>query len=318
MVLAGRAMEVRCISRLGLFLLLLGLSLSGARGGQVRVGTFNVENYLLTRTDSRVPKSEASKAKVAESLATLAADVVGLQEVGGSAALADLRARLARAGLDYAHSRVVHGFDTNIQVALLSRFPVVGFRAHTNDAFLVAGQRFRVSRGFLEAEIELAAGERMRVFVAHLKSRRTIARADEAAIRLEEARVLRRWVETRLKDAPRERLVVLGDLNDTPDREPIRLLVGRGRTRLTDTRPSEWNGDRGVRGAARGAPRTVAWTHHYAAEDTYSRVDYVLLSARAADERIAEASGIPRVADWGVASDHRPLVVTLRWGPASP
>lgn len=304
-------MEVRW-HHWGAGLLLLCFSAFG--NGAVRIGSFNVENYLLAPTSTRSAKPEASKAKVVESLRVLKADVLGLQEVGGMAALEDLRNRLLRAGLDYPYAVHVQGFDTNIQVALLSRLPLAGVWARTNDMFLLAGQRFRVSRGFLEADVDLGRGERLTVFVAHLKSRRTVVRADEAEIRLEESRLLRRWVDARLQANAEARVVVMGDLNDTPDREPIRLLLGRGRHRLTDTRPSEPNGDSGIRQQGRSGARTVAWTHYYGVEDTYSRVDYVLLSPGAARDWVGSESGIALVPDWGLGSDHRPIWVLLRWG----
>lgn len=293
----------------------LGIVVSGSvvhADSVVRVGTYNVENYLLAATETRSAKSEAAKAKVAESLKALAADVVGLQEVGGRAAVEDLRTRVARLGWSYPYSEHLPGPDTNIQVALLSRFPVARVVGHTNDAFLLAGRRFRVSRGFLEADIAVGGGVRVTVFVAHLKSRRTSTKADEADLRREEARLLRARVDGRLRADPGACVVVLGDLNDTRDSEPVRLLLGRGRDALVDTRPGERNGDTGFRPFARAVPRTVAWTHHYGAEDTYSRVDYVLLNRVAAAVWVPGESAVLAMPDWGVASDHRPVSVVLR------
>src|SRR5688572_33162827 len=90
-------------------------------GDLFRVATYNVENYLLQPSETRVAKPPESRAKVAEHLAALNADVIALQEVGGSAALQDIRGQLASRKLDYRHAEIAFGWDTNIQVAVLSR-----------------------------------------------------------------------------------------------------------------------------------------------------------------------------------------------------
>lgn len=294
-------------------LIALGMAVRTLSGADaVRLATYNVENYILTDTGSRQAKTEASKDKVAAVLHGVAPDVVGLQEVGGKAALIDLQSRLKARGLELPHSEIIFGFDTNIQVALLSRFPIVARRPHVEDTFLLSGRRFRVSRGILEADVQVASGYRLTLFVVHLKSRRAVPEADEGEMRREEARILREKVTARLKLEPRANVVVLGDFNDTKDSETVRLLVGRGSEQWVDTRPSERNGDTGFTPNPRWQPRTVSWTHYYGVEDSYSRIDYVLLHPNAASEWDAASSFLPTVPDWGLASDHRPVVVTLR------
>lgn len=289
----------------------------GAAGGmdgggeRVRIGTWNVENYLLSAAGTRVAKSEASRAKVAATLKELNADILALQELGGMAAVEDIRARAKGLGLDYPHVEFVQGFDTNIQVALLSRFPIVTRRAHTNDTYLLSGRRFRVSRGILEAEVRVRPDYQVTVFTTHLKSRRVATEADEAEMRKEEARILREKIDRRTQDDPRANVVVLGDFNDTKDSEAVRTVIGRGAAQLVDTRPSERNGDTGYTPNPRWQPRTVSWTHYYGVEDSYSRIDYALLNGNAAREWKAAESRIVTVPDWGLASDHRPLLVVL-------
>lgn len=283
----------------------------GSPAGRVTLATYNVENYLLAGTGTRQAKSEESKSKVANVLKAVDADIVALQEIGGESALADLCRRTSALGLTYEHREWVQGFDTNIQVALVSRYPIVARRPHTRDTYLLSGRRFSVSRGILEVEVRVRPDYVLTVFVAHLKSRRTSVAADEGEMRREEARILREKIEARLRETPRANVVLLGDLNDNKNSVAIRAVIGRGRDGLVDTRPSEPGGRSGSTPNPKWQPRTVSWTHYYGVEDTYSRVDYVLLHPNAAREWKAEESYVAAVPDWGLASDHRPVVVVL-------
>ena len=112
-----------------------------------RVATYNVENYLDQPTESRkVVKSDIARAKVRESIRALNPDVIALEEMGAANALLELRASLKAEGLDYPYWEHVQGWDTNIHVAVLSKLPIIARRPHTNDSFLLDGQRFSVRR----------------------------------------------------------------------------------------------------------------------------------------------------------------------------
>jgi len=52
-------------------------------------------------------------------------------------------------------------------------------------------------------------------------------------------------------------------------------------------------------------------THYYGVEDTYSRIDYLMVSPGMAREWVKEQTFIPTLANWGLASDHRPLLATF-------
>jgi endonuclease/exonuclease/phosphatase family metal-dependent hydrolase len=274
----------------------------------VRVATYNLENYLDAPSGTRPAKSPEGKAKIRQSLCIIKADVVALQEIGGANVLMELRASLKSEGLDYPFWEHVSGWDTNIHVAVLSRFPITARRPHTNDSFLLFGRRFRVSRGFAEVDIKVNDRYSFTLLTAHLKSRRPVPEADEAEMREQEALLLREKIEARLTANPNCNLIVLGDLNDTHDSKSTRAVIGRGKHALIDTRPAERNGDNLPNPNPRYDPRHVTWTYHYGKEDSYQRIDYVLLSRGLAREWNKEETYVLTLANWGIGSDHRPVV----------
>ncbi len=272
------------------------------------IATYNLENYLDAPSGRRPAKSDASKAKIREGLRKLNADILALQEVGSQDALQELRSSLRADGLDYRHWEFVNGSDTNIHVAVLSKFPILARRSHTNESFLLNGRRFRVSRGIAEVDVRVNPNYKLTLLAAHLKSRREVPEADQADLREHEAVILRRFIEERLEADPDINLAVLGDFNDIRNSRPIKMLIGRGTHSLIDTRPAERNGDDQPSPNPRLPPRNVVWTHYYAVEETYSRIDYILVSPGMAKEWDQAGSHVLAISNWGLASDHRPVV----------
>jgi len=271
------------------------------------VATFNVENYFLTPFAARKAKTVVSRSKVTEAIVSIKPDVLALQEMGRKMALVDLRNRLSRKNLIYPHVVWLPGPDSAIHLAVLSQFPIVGHYSKTNVTYLLDRKRFQVSRGFVEIEIQVKPDYKFTLFNAHLKSMRQVALADQAEMRLEEARALRRLVEKRLKANPIENILLMGDLNDFPSKDPVRVLIGQRSPRLVDLRPFEKNNDQAPSpGNTSDLSRRVTWTHFYRKEDRFTRLDYILASQGMIRE--LDSSFVHMMRDWGVASDHRPVV----------
>ena len=272
------------------------------------VATYNLENYLDESSGPRHPKGEAAKDKIREMIRAMKPDVLAVEEIGSTNTLLELRSSLRAEGLNYPHWAHVAGFDTNIHVAVLSRFPFLACRPHTNEGFLLNGRRFRVSRGFAEVDVQVTVEYKFTLIAAHLKSRREVPQADEADLREQEAGILRGIIDARLRTDPSLNLLVLGDFNDLKDSKPIRTIIGRGKNALIDTRPAEKNGELSPAPNDPAPARHVTWTYYFSKDDTYSRIDYLLLSRGMAREWLPDATYIPARPDWGVASDHRPIL----------
>jgi endonuclease/exonuclease/phosphatase family metal-dependent hydrolase len=146
----------------------------------------------------------------------------------------------------------------------------------------------------------------------HLKSRRAVAVGDEAEMREQEAILLREKIDARLNGGRDVNLVVLGDMNDVRDAKSTRAVIGRGRNALVDVRPAERNGDNLPNPIPRYDPRNITWTHFYGKEDSYSRVDYILLSPAMAREWLKDETYVFTASNWGLGSDHRPIIAGFR------
>ncbi len=295
-----------------LAILSLGLTCSTALAETFRVATYNLENYLdqATASRSRV-KSAGARAKIRESIKALNPDVLALEELGTTNALLELRGALQAGGNDFPFWEYVQAFDTNIHVAVLSKLPIVARRPHTNEVFLLDGRRFRVKRGFAEVDIRVTPDFTFTLLAAHLKSHLSAPEADEAQERLGEAGVLRGIIDGHFKANPDARLIVLGDFNDLKNSDATRKIIGRGKFQLADTRPAERPGDDPAGSPADFEPRSIAWTYFYGVDDTYSRIDYILLSPAMKRNWLAAETFIPKIANWGVGSDHRPIVAAF-------
>jgi endonuclease/exonuclease/phosphatase family metal-dependent hydrolase len=293
-------------------LLLLCATLTLQAAEKFRVATYNVQNYLSAPVGTRPAKTDLAKAKVRESIRATKADVIALQEIGGTNALLELRESLKRENCDYPHWEHINAWDTNIQVAVLSKFPITARRPHTNDSFLLFGKRYYVKRGFAEVDIRVNDTYEFTLLTGHLKSKLTVWDADEQELRDEEAALLREKLERILVLRPNANVIVAGDLNDTRDSKPVRTIIAAGRKNaLIDTRPAEQNGDDLPNNNPRYPPPQVTWTHYFGKEDSYRRIDYILTSRGVAREWLSNETLIVKIPNWGVGSDHRPIVATF-------
>lgn len=289
----------------------LVLAAGEASAGTLTVATYNVQNYNLTDRiveggfRPAYPKPEDEKAALRAMIAALDADVIALQEVGGEPFLRELRRDLAGEGVNYPHVAAMFGADEQRGLGVISRVPLGVVTAHRD---LLAKRRGAeeaepVRRGLLEVEVP-AEGGTVTLFVIHLKSRISELRDDPAAEdqRVAEAQAVRDRILLRFPDPAQARFVILGDCNDTPGSRALQALEARGKTVI-----SRWVDAMDERGQR--------WTHVYTRPAVYSRFDQALVSPGLWDGKSDAATARIVGEPWKTvskASDHRPLVLTLR------
>lgn len=269
------------------------------------IATYNIENYgpanRMTEAGYRkdYPKPESEKAALRKVIRAIDADVLVLQEIGGAPYLEELCRDLEAENLDYPHAAVAEGADEDRHVAVLSKRPLVRMTTHGDLTFEYFGAKERVKRGLLEASIATEAGE-ITLFALHLKSRFTDRPDDPQSEirRVGEATAIRDFVLRRFPQPAEARFLILGDCNDGRTSRALRYLQRRGRTKIAHL-------------LAASDSRGEQWSHAFRREQSYSRVDQILVSpglvpaVRGGAAAIFDGDGVRD------ASDHRPLVVVL-------
>jgi endonuclease/exonuclease/phosphatase family metal-dependent hydrolase len=271
----------------------------------LRFITYNVENWLtMDRYVDRknlkgAPKPESEKEAVVQILVRHAPDVIGLCEIGEATDLAEIQEDLKAAGLNLPHSHYTGGSDPTRHLGLLSRFPITSTAKPAESEYQLAGQTFAINRGILDATLE-ARGKSYRFLGVHLKSKRDSEQGDQEAIRLQEARLLRRHVDSILATNADARLVVYGDFNDTRATPAIKTITGN------------YNDPTYLTAIPAKDSRDHAWTHHWALHDIYSRIDFIMVSRGLREDVDFQAAKIIDDVDWDKASDHRAILAIFK------
>jgi len=194
------------------------------------------------------------------------ADIVGVVEAETRGSLRDFsRVMLRRVGgQPYAHSMLIEGNDDRgINVGLMTKegFELDEERTHVFD--LTANDQPIFSRDCTEYLVRTPSGTEILVLVNHFKSKR----GGGDARRLLQATRVKEIVNERIADHPN--LVVLGDLNDTPDSANLAPLFSE--TPLEDISTSPLFDDDDLPGT-------------YGTMTARHKIDYVLLSPALLDE----------------------------------
>ena len=259
---------------------------------QLRLGTFNCENLFArfkfnkkadpakaTKNGFTVNETyfdilnEGEKKLTSDVIKALNADVLALQEVENLDVLKRFRGERLK-GLDYTFAALIDGNDPrHIDVAVLSRYPIVAIRSHQH---LRNGKSYTFSRDCLEVDIDVE-GKPFVLFVNHFKSMLDKGdpkngRKNTRSRRAQQAKTVMEIVQKRFGAASGNHAwAVVGDLNDY--RESAQGTTS-GILDLVDWAEVENIVDR--------LPPEERWTHFYdgakAPETPYRQLDYILLS----------------------------------------
>lgn len=266
--------------------------------GEFSVMTFNLNGYELVDQEgdtlTRSPRKET--AALITAIRQASPDILAVQEMGDPSAWADFKLRLRNAGLAYDYEEYLRASEQDLNIAVLSRYPITAHNSHTDDLYTIGPRQFPLQRGLIEVDIQINPGYRLRLLAAHLKSSRYHA-FGQAEMRRNEARLLNNHVRASLEENPDINLLVVGDMNATPDTALFRdIITYQEKPILFDLRPADAAGD--------------AWTCRES-DDSCQRLDYMLLSKGLLPEvRIGKTTAI-RSRQLLQATDHRPLIATF-------
>jgi endonuclease/exonuclease/phosphatase family metal-dependent hydrolase len=222
----------------------------------LRLATFNLKDFFLARKETERATVEAKVANVAKSLRRANADIVALQEVGSEELLERLVTRETK-DLGYGSPVIGTADKRGIRNVLLSRLPVQWSQVHTAKSLpfprFIEGDpdpfpnRIPLRRGVVHIRVDAdgAIGE-LDVMTAHFKSNLPaplktvdgVELPDHSAYELgqsamrsliqraAEALYVRSLVDGIFATSPDHAVCIMGDLNDTIDSLPLKLLRG--------------------------------------------------------------------------------------------
>ena len=262
----------------------------------MRVANFNCENlfarykfdknvnptkedgFLIDQTAFDIFDDEEKKL-TAEAIKEVNADVIALEEVESLRVLDLVNSKYLKNLYDY--DVLIDAHDPRkINVAILSKYPIVSERTHRNERSST-GKTWLFSRDCLEVEIDVN-GKPLFLYVNHLKSMME-GRDKTKPRRVEQSKRVVEIIDEKWQDKNYEgNFIVLGDLNDYPDK---------------DTGISALLEHPGLENVIERLPADDQWTHYWAEKKEYSQLDYIFLSKSLAKQN----SGKPNIMRKGIA-----------------
>jgi endonuclease/exonuclease/phosphatase family metal-dependent hydrolase len=271
--------------------------------GEIVFASYNLENFFQASdfpgSKERISKSPESIDAEIRVIQDIHPDILGVCEMGPPGEFASFQARLKGAGLDYPNTEYVQGPDPERHVALLSKYPISSHQSLADVPYQLNGRQEQVSRGFLDVTVSVGQ-TKLRFIGVHLKSKLRDTWENEAALRRNEAHLLRAHIDDVLNADAGVNLVVYGDFNDTKNESCLKEIMG-GRNSPHEMR------DLWLKDAAGDH-----WTEYWNTADVYSRIDYILVTRDLLPAVDYTKSYVYRSPYWNKASDHRAVVAAFR------
>jgi endonuclease/exonuclease/phosphatase family metal-dependent hydrolase len=221
------------------------------QGGGLQVVANGRADWIGWVELKREEVNEVATRNTARVINDVNADILGVVEAESRPALVRFSDNVIAAGggTRYAHAMLIDGNDERgIDVAVFTRagYDIVSIQSHVDDMD-ATGRIF--SRDCAVYEISTPQGNNVFVLVNHFKSKGFGSQADSNAKRKRQAKRVKEIYQALRAQHPN--VAVLGDLNDTPDSDPLSPLIAE--TDLKDISQHAQFDDGGRPGNANGS-----------------------------------------------------------------
>lgn len=311
----------------------------GTGAGGFTVATMNAENFFdpvdaPPPVDDDVPSRNEYNAKLARMAGAIRErlhfpDMVAMQEVENVEVLKDLVSRPEIKSMGYKYALLPTNGHRSINPALLYRGDRVevtdvrqaqkqvsikdaaGSSAMFNPDGTAADSGPLFSREPLIVDLTVKDGEKkadLTVIANHLISKFSPRGLPTEPIRIEQAKYLNGLVRDLRSAHPEREVLVVGDLNDTPDSKSLKALVGTAKSPVLKNVIAD------------NVPKGEQYSYNYGGQNDL--IDHILATPNLAKR--VEAAGVhhfnadtPANARWGTAAqgatDHDPPYATFRF-----
>jgi len=243
------------------------------------LGGYSLKNYIIWDSVRRDLASYALREPDGK-----LPDILCFQEVENIQAIRAFNQHYL--GNHYPYSLLIDGYDPrNIDVGILSRYPIAEVRSHIDDT---AGGGRIFSRDCLETTIELPGNDQITLFLNHFKSKLVKKNKGESTAshnkRIRASHNRRKKQAAKVDSLIKERFsgkhstalyAVIGDFNDTPYSPYLKPLMNS--KHLTDVIRQHRSED-------------DCWTYFWRTRNRVSQIDFVLASKALAQRIQARAS----------------------------